>query len=107
MSQDLSPITPHEVNSTGASSNSKHKTRKRVGREHSDFPTLQECEVFICKSAECRKASAKACHQKELEVRRQTTAFKEESRENTDAKATEYICDKGRPREARSFWNHK
>ena len=85
MSQDLSPITPHEVNSTGASSNSKHKTRKRVGREHSDFPTLQECEVFICKSAECRKASAKACHQKELEVRRKRVALEKQSRKNPDA----------------------
>lgn len=101
------PIVTNEVNSSGAGSNAKHKTRERINCEHSNLTALQKYEVFICKRAERRKATAKTRHQKQFEVRRKAVALEEESRENPDAKATENVRHKRRPRESGRFRNHK
>ena len=101
------PIVTNEVNSSGAGSNAKHKTRERINCEHSNLTALQKYEVFIGECAERREASAKARHQEQFEVRRKGVALEEKSRENPDAKATENVCDKRGPRESGRLRNHK
>ena len=107
ISQDQSPIVAHQVNSAGAGGNSKHKTCKRVNCEHPYLTVLQKHEVFICKRAERGKATAKARHQEQFEVRRKAVALEEQTRKNPDAKATENVRHKRRPRESGRFRNHQ